>query len=131
MKEFFANFIQSEDAQGMVEYALILALIALAVIGALGFLGTGLSSFFDDVTNELSSLIQQQALNTSYLKKKTRIHFNSDFFTRFELLVGKFLTEEKSEFSQTLKVSGSENGKAVEAAKRMAKLQAGAVEAGS
>ena len=45
--------------------------------------------------------------------------------------MGKFLTEEKSEFSQTLKVSGSENEKAVEAAKRMAKLQAGAVEAGS
>ena len=51
------RLLWEEEGQGMVEYALILALIALAVIGALGFLGTELSSFFDDVTDKLSFLI--------------------------------------------------------------------------
>ena len=50
------SFFHNESAQGIVEYALILALIALAVVTALGFLGEGLSSFFDHVTGELDSI---------------------------------------------------------------------------
>lgn len=56
MAEILVRFIQEESGQGMVEYALILALIALAVVTALGFLGEGLSSFFDHVTGELDSI---------------------------------------------------------------------------
>ena len=54
---FIKRFFQEENAQGMVEYALILALIALAAVTALGFLGEGLNNFFTHVTDELGKLI--------------------------------------------------------------------------
>lgn len=57
MEKEISRFIQKENGQGMVEYALILALIALAVVTGLGFLGEGLNNFFTHVTDELSSLI--------------------------------------------------------------------------
>lgn len=50
MKKFFKN----EEGQGMVEYGLILALVAVVVIGALTLLGGGISGIFDKVTGELN-----------------------------------------------------------------------------
>ncbi len=41
------SFIGDESGQGMVEYALILAFIALAVFFALGQLGTEVVALFD------------------------------------------------------------------------------------
>ena len=40
--------IEEESGQGMVEYALILALIALVVIVALSNMGTSLNKLFED-----------------------------------------------------------------------------------
>ena len=48
--------LQTEAGQGMVEYALILALIALAAIAALGFVGTQVTTFFSDLVTFLQSL---------------------------------------------------------------------------
>jgi pilus assembly protein Flp/PilA len=42
----------SEDGQGLAEYALILALIAIAVIVALSFLGSSITGTFENVINE-------------------------------------------------------------------------------
>jgi pilus assembly protein Flp/PilA len=42
-----------EDGQGMVEYGLIIALIAVAVIVALGALGGGIKGIFEDVKAKL------------------------------------------------------------------------------
>ena len=42
-----------EDGQGMVEYGLIIALIAVAVIVALGALGGGIKRIFENVNAEL------------------------------------------------------------------------------
>jgi pilus assembly protein Flp/PilA len=42
-----------EEAQGMAEYGLILALIAIVVIVALGPLGEAIRDRFTDVTNSL------------------------------------------------------------------------------
>ena len=42
-----------EDGQGLVEYALILALVSVLVIGALGFLTGAINGVFDSVTTEL------------------------------------------------------------------------------
>ena len=42
-----------EDGQGMVEYGLIIALIAVAVIVALGALGGRIMGIFEDVNAEL------------------------------------------------------------------------------
>jgi len=42
-----------EDGQALVEYALIIALVALAVVAALGFLGTNLTTEFSSIANNL------------------------------------------------------------------------------
>lgn len=46
---------RDERGQGMVEYGLILALVAVVVIGALIALGGSLEGIFDRVTNELQN----------------------------------------------------------------------------
>lgn len=42
-----------EQGQGMAEYGLILALVALAVIGALGLLGNGIGNKFTAIKDNL------------------------------------------------------------------------------
>lgn len=49
MKKFFMN----EEGQGMVEYGLIIALVAVVVIGAITLLGTGAKNVFTTATNSL------------------------------------------------------------------------------
>jgi pilus assembly protein Flp/PilA len=48
------SLLTDEEGQTMAEYGLILALIAVAVIGALTALGPQISSIFDSVGSELS-----------------------------------------------------------------------------
>ena len=47
------RFLKDESGQGMVEYALIIALIAVAVIGANTVLSQGIEGKFGQVTNNL------------------------------------------------------------------------------
>ncbi len=49
-----SNFVHQEDGQGLVEYALILAVIAVAVIVAMLFLRDQLSNLFSQVGNNLT-----------------------------------------------------------------------------
>jgi len=42
-----------EDGQGLVEYALILALVSIAVVGVLAALGTGIGNTLSSVVNDL------------------------------------------------------------------------------
>jgi pilus assembly protein Flp/PilA len=49
MKRFFLN----EEGQGMVEYGLIIALVAVVVIAAIALLGNGVKNTFTNVTNSL------------------------------------------------------------------------------
>jgi pilus assembly protein Flp/PilA len=46
---------QEEEGQGMVEYGLIIALVAVLLIGALTALSGGLDNIFDRVTTELGT----------------------------------------------------------------------------
>ncbi|MCF0133727.1 MAG: Flp family type IVb pilin [Mogibacterium sp.] len=48
------RFLMNEEGQGMVEYGLILALVAVVVIGALTLLGGGINDIFGKVTDELN-----------------------------------------------------------------------------
>lgn len=50
LRSFFAH----EAGQGLVEYALILVLIAIAVIGVLTALGTEVEAVFQEITNGLN-----------------------------------------------------------------------------
>ena len=49
MKKFFMN----EEGQGMVEYGLIIALVAVVVITAISLLGNGIRDKFTTVKNEI------------------------------------------------------------------------------
>ena len=47
------NWLKDEDGQGMVEYALIIGLIAIVVIAALALLGPKIKQKFEQINNEL------------------------------------------------------------------------------
>ena len=47
-------FLPQEEGQGLVEYALIIVLVAIVVIVALTALGGQVSSVFESITNTLS-----------------------------------------------------------------------------
>ena len=49
------NFLMDEDGQGMVEYGLIIGLVALAVIGALAVLGPKIAYMFTNASDQLTT----------------------------------------------------------------------------
>ena len=51
---YLVVLLRSKKGQGMVEYGLIIALIAVAVIVVLGTLGGQLSTFFSSLTNKFT-----------------------------------------------------------------------------
>ena len=48
-------YLPREEGQGLVEYALILVLIAIVVIAILGLLGTQVSTVFSRITSGLGT----------------------------------------------------------------------------
>ena len=53
MKRFFQN----ENGQGMVEYALIISLIAIVVVGAVSLLGGAVRDFFTGFGAQIDSAV--------------------------------------------------------------------------
>ncbi len=49
------QFFQDESGASAVEYGLLVALIAVVIIGAVSMLGTTISTMFTSVSNQLSS----------------------------------------------------------------------------
>ncbi len=47
------SLLKREEGQGMVEYGLIIALVAVVVIVALTALGTGIGNTFNAIANKL------------------------------------------------------------------------------
>ena len=54
MKSLFTRMIREEDGQGLIEYGLIIAGIALAAIAAIWLLGPQISQFFTDIGTQLA-----------------------------------------------------------------------------
>lgn len=54
MKKFL-QMLKDEDGQGMVEYGLILGLIAIAVVGALVLLGPKVAEMFTSANDAITS----------------------------------------------------------------------------
>lgn len=48
-------FVPTEKGQGLVEYAIIIALIAIVVIAIVGVLGKKVNNSFNSITNSLPS----------------------------------------------------------------------------
>ena len=55
IKNWWESLLSSEEGQGLVEYALIIVLIAIVVIVALGLLGEQVENVFEFITTELSA----------------------------------------------------------------------------
>lgn len=56
MTKVFSNLLADDTAASMTEYALLLALIAVAAIGALQFLGDGVGGAYTTVSDELATV---------------------------------------------------------------------------
>jgi len=54
MKLLLKRLLSEEEGQGMVEYGLIIALVAVVLIGALVSLRGGLEGIFNDATTALN-----------------------------------------------------------------------------
>jgi pilus assembly protein Flp/PilA len=54
MSLYVRNFVAGEDGQGLVEYALIIAVIAIAVIVAMLFLRDQITNIFSNIGNNLT-----------------------------------------------------------------------------
>lgn len=48
------NVLKNEEGQGMVEYGLIIALVAILAMGALRIMGGDISGIFGEITTELT-----------------------------------------------------------------------------
>ena len=51
------NYLKSEKGQGMVEYGLIIALVAIVVIAAIVLLGGNLTGIFNKTAGALSGAV--------------------------------------------------------------------------
>jgi pilus assembly protein Flp/PilA len=52
---YVRSLVEREEGQDLVEYALVVALIAFGAIAGMQFLATGLNSAFDSIASVLSS----------------------------------------------------------------------------
>jgi pilus assembly protein Flp/PilA len=55
MKRFFTNFIKDEAGQDLVEYALLLSVLAVAGVATLGTLATSVSGTFTTVNGKIAA----------------------------------------------------------------------------
>jgi Flp pilus assembly pilin Flp len=56
MKAFVVSFIQDEQGQDLVEYALIVATVGLALITTVNQLSQGIVSLYQSMTGDLASI---------------------------------------------------------------------------
>ncbi len=54
---YVRSLVEREEGQDLVEYALVVALIAFGAIAGMQFLATGLNNAFDTISDVLSSNI--------------------------------------------------------------------------
>ena len=60
MKALVKRFIRDEQGQDLVEYALIVAAVGLALITTVNQLSQGIVSLYQSITGDLSSIGAQQ-----------------------------------------------------------------------
>jgi len=53
-KNYIGSILKNEKGQGMVEYALIIGLVAVVVIGVLVLLGPAIAAKFQEITGALA-----------------------------------------------------------------------------
>jgi Flp pilus assembly pilin Flp len=58
MRRFLWAFLREEDGQDLVEYALVVATVALVLISAVNNLSQGIVSLYESMTGDLASIGQ-------------------------------------------------------------------------
>ncbi len=58
MKRLLLAFLREEEGQDLVEYALVVATVALVLISAVNNLSNGIVSLYESMTADLSSIGQ-------------------------------------------------------------------------
>jgi Flp pilus assembly pilin Flp len=56
MKQFFVRLVRDEQGQDLVEYALIVAAVGLALITTVNTLSTAVASLYTSITGGLASI---------------------------------------------------------------------------
>ena len=56
VQSFVRNFRRNEEGQDLLEYALLVALIALVAFGAVQAAGTSVNSIFNSIATQLASV---------------------------------------------------------------------------
>lgn len=56
MRELFVNLIREEEGQGMAEYALVLGVIAVGVVGVLAIFGEQIMGVFENISGEFDGV---------------------------------------------------------------------------
>jgi len=56
MKALILGFVRDEQGQDLVEYALIVAAVGLALIASVGRLQQAINSLYDSITGDMSSI---------------------------------------------------------------------------
>lgn len=56
LKNLIIRFVKEEDGQDLVEYALIVAAVGLALITTVNQLSAGIVSLYSSITGDLSSI---------------------------------------------------------------------------
>ena len=56
LMKFLKSFIQEEEGATAVEYAIMVALIAAVIVGAVALLGERTGALFTDVSNKVASM---------------------------------------------------------------------------
>ena len=51
------DLLKNEEGQDLVEYALVVALVAFGAVAAMKLLGTEISTVFSDITSTLTSAV--------------------------------------------------------------------------
>jgi Flp pilus assembly pilin Flp len=59
MKRLIINFLRNEQGQDLVEYALLVAAVGLALIATVGQLGAAISSVYQSIIGGLSTIAGQ------------------------------------------------------------------------
>ena len=55
MKQLMKNLMTEESGQDLIEYALVAALIGLGSVAAIGSIGSGISTEFNNINNQFST----------------------------------------------------------------------------
>ena len=84
MRRFFRKLFKSESGQGMSEYLIIVALIAVAAIGVVTVFGRDIRELFSGTTDSLAG---NQANNTA-VKARVKANKNLKTFGKYNAASG-------------------------------------------